>query len=46
LLPNDALILATYKLHGITYLASYDNDFKVACAAGGIKLIQQIEDLD
>ncbi|WP_461137981.1 type II toxin-antitoxin system VapC family toxin [Spirosoma pomorum] len=46
LLPNDALILATCKLHGITYLASYDSDFKEACAAEGIKLIQQIEDFE
>ncbi|QKZ15538.1 type II toxin-antitoxin system VapC family toxin [Spirosoma sp. KUDC1026] len=46
LLPNDALILATCKLHGVTYLASYDNDFGPACAGEEIKLIQQIDDLD
>jgi predicted nucleic acid-binding protein len=46
LLPNDALILATGKLHGITSIASCDNDFKVACVSEGIKLIQQIEDLN
>ncbi len=26
LLPNDAIIIATCKIHGITYLASYDQN--------------------
>ncbi|CCG99616.1 putative PIN domain protein [Fibrella aestuarina BUZ 2] len=45
LLPNDALILATCKLHRISRLASYDADFGTACAGEGIQLIQQIADL-
>ncbi|MEZ0610056.1 type II toxin-antitoxin system VapC family toxin [Fibrella sp. WM1] len=45
LLPNDALILATCKLHRITRIASYDADFATACAGEGIQLIQQVTDL-
>ena len=46
LLPNDALILATCKLHGINHLASFDaSDFTIACAGEGIQLIQSINDL-
>lgn len=36
LLPNDALILATCRLHGLTQLASHDTtDFGPACAVRG-----------
>ena len=45
LLPNDALILATCKLHNITQLASYDSDFATACTAEGIRLVQTVADL-
>ncbi|RYF65581.1 MAG: PIN domain-containing protein [Cytophagaceae bacterium] len=45
LLPNDALILATCKLHNINRLASYDSDFAAACAGEGIQLIQTVADL-
>lgn len=45
LLPNDALILASCKIHGIPALASYDPDFEGACAAENIRLVRQIEDL-
>ncbi|GAB4007953.1 type II toxin-antitoxin system VapC family toxin [Spirosoma migulaei] len=45
LLPNDALILATCKLSGITQLASYDTDFAPACLGERIQLVQQISDL-
>lgn len=45
LLPNDALILATCKLHRISRIASYDADFATACAGEGIQLIQQVADL-
>lgn len=45
LLPNDALILATCKLNGITQIASYDVDFVTACAGEGIQLIQKVADL-
>jgi len=45
LLPNDALILATCKLHNITQVASFDADFAPACAGEGIRLIRSIDDL-
>ena len=45
LLPNDALILATCQLHGITQVASFDTDFAPACAGEGIRLIRSIDDL-
>ncbi len=45
LLPNDALILATCKLHNILQVASFDADFAPACAGEGIRLIRTIEDL-
>jgi uncharacterized protein len=45
LMPNDALILATCKLHRITRLASYDSDFATACTAKGIRLMQTVADL-
>ncbi len=46
LLPNDALILATCKLNGITQLASYDADFDTVCRDEGIWLIKSIGDLN
>ena len=39
LLPNDAIILATCKLHGITTLASHDTDFIIPCKQEGITLL-------
>ncbi len=33
LLPNDAIILATCKIHNITKLASHDTDFIIPCNA-------------
>jgi predicted nucleic acid-binding protein len=39
LLPNDAIILATCKIHNITQLASHDKDFKTACEIEGITLL-------
>lgn len=38
LLPNDAIILATCKIHGITQLASHDSDFITPCKEEGIAL--------
>ena len=40
-LPNDAIILATCKIHGITKLASHDSDFKTPCEAEGIELLTE-----
>ena len=41
LLPNDAIILATCKLHGITQLASHDTDFVIPCKQEGIELLTE-----
>ena len=41
LLPNDAIILATCKLHSITLLASHDKDFIVPCQNEGITLLNE-----
>ncbi len=41
LLPNDAIILATCKLHAITKLASHDRDFIIPCKAEGIELLRE-----
>lgn len=41
LLPNDAIILATCKLHGITQLASHDSDFEEPCKGEGITLLKE-----
>jgi predicted nucleic acid-binding protein len=41
LLPNDAIILATCKIHGITQLASHDKDFEEPCKAEGITLLKE-----
>jgi predicted nucleic acid-binding protein len=46
LLPNDALILATCKIHQIQKIVSFDStDFEKACLGENIKLVQRIEDL-
>ncbi|SFP61355.1 type II toxin-antitoxin system VapC family toxin [Parafilimonas terrae] len=41
LLPNDAIILATCKIHGIKQLASHDTDFEEACKTEGIELLTE-----
>ena len=41
LLPNDAIILATCKIHNITQLASHDSDFILPCKAEGIELLRE-----
>lgn len=43
LLPNDAIILATCKIHGITRLASHDADFILPCKNEGIALLNEPE---
>ena len=46
LLPNDALILASCKLHNVNALATFDKtDFTQACQMEKIRLIQDISDL-
>jgi predicted nucleic acid-binding protein len=46
LLPNDALILATCRLHGIPQLASHDTtDFGPACTGEGIRLVGEVGQL-
>jgi len=45
-LPNDALILATVKISGIKYLASFDeNDFLLPCKKEKIKFVKTISDI-
>ncbi|MBK8566505.1 MAG: PIN domain-containing protein [Saprospiraceae bacterium] len=44
LLPNDALILAACKHHGVPALASFDPDFSAACRGEGIQLVQSVAD--
>ncbi len=39
LLSNDAIILATCKLHNIPNLVSHDSDFAEACQGEGINLL-------
>ena len=41
LLPNDAIIIATCKIHGITQLASHDSDFTAVCKGEGINLLTE-----
>jgi predicted nucleic acid-binding protein len=41
LLPNDAIILATCKMHSITRLASHDTDFNISCEEGIELLIEK-----
>lgn len=43
LLPNDALILASCKQHGINALASFDPDFEAACRAENINWLSTEE---
>lgn len=43
LLPNDAIIVATCKIHNITRLASHDSDFILPCLAEGIELLREEE---
>lgn len=45
LLPDDALIIATAKLHGIPAIASHDDDFIPACQGENIQLIRNLADL-
>lgn len=45
LLPNDALIIATAKLHSIPAIASHDDDFIPACQGENIQLIREVADL-
>ena len=46
LLPNDALILAACKLHGIKALASFDPDFNAPCQGEGIRLLRTSDDFE
>ncbi len=39
LLPNDAIIIATCKINGISSLASYDSELLPVCAKEGIGFI-------
>jgi len=41
LLPNDAIILATCKIHSINQLASHDTDFIIPCKVEGIELLRE-----
>ena len=41
LLPNDAIILATCKLHNIKQLVSHDTDFILPCKEEGIDLFRE-----
>ncbi len=43
ILPNDAIILATCKIHGIVKLASHDSDFIIPCQQEGIELVMETE---
>jgi len=43
--PNDALILATCKRYGISYLISLDSDFEKACEREGVVLVDSSEKL-
>ncbi len=43
LLPNDAIILATCKIHNITKLASHDTDFILPCKKEGIEFLTETE---
>ncbi|WP_050777709.1 type II toxin-antitoxin system VapC family toxin [Hydrogenivirga sp. 128-5-R1-1] len=39
LLPNDSLILSTYKFYKLDFLATYDSDFKEVSRKEEVKLI-------
>lgn len=45
LLPNDALIVATAKMHQIPAVTSFDADFVAACTGEGIRLVREVADL-
>lgn len=45
LLSNDALIIATAKLHSIGAIASFDADFLPVCEGERIQLIREITDV-
>ncbi|NUQ24351.1 MAG: PIN domain-containing protein [Saprospiraceae bacterium] len=45
LLPNDALLIASCKIHSISVVASYDADFFNACKEEGIELVTKVADL-
>ncbi|WP_029522810.1 type II toxin-antitoxin system VapC family toxin [Persephonella sp. KM09-Lau-8] len=46
LLTNDAIILATCKYYSIDKLASLDKDFEDVTQSEGIKLIQNVSDIE
>ncbi|MBN8825720.1 MULTISPECIES: PIN domain-containing protein [unclassified Spirosoma] len=46
MLPNDAIILAHCLTANISYLASYDSDFQLACQEEGITLIDSVDVLN
>lgn len=41
LLPHDAIILATCKIHLIKNLASHDSELRLPCDAEGINFITE-----
>lgn len=41
LLSNDAIIIATCKMHNIPNLVSHDSDFEEACKGEGITLLNE-----
>jgi len=43
LLPNDAIILATCKIHNIPNLVFHDTDFIIPCRGEGIELVREEE---
>jgi len=43
LLPNDAIIIATCKINGVKFLASYDSDLKTPCEDEGIIVLTETE---
>jgi predicted nucleic acid-binding protein len=45
LLPNDALILASCKYHGLYFFASFDSDFSDVCHKENIVLLRSIADI-
>lgn len=46
MLPNDAIILGHCLTANISYLASYDSDFQLACQQEGIRLIDSLDALN
>lgn len=41
LIPNNAIILATCKIHNITKLGSHDTDFEIPCKAESIEWLHE-----